>query len=76
MFFEQRFAQFGDYEDAIVQDESWLHHSILTPMMNVGILTPSYVIDEALKYAEKHDTPINSLEGFVRQIVGWREFIR
>ena len=75
-FFTVRFAQFGVYEDALVQGELLLHHSMLTPMLNIGLLTPEYVIQEALQYAAKHNVPINSLEGFVRQIVGWREFIR
>ncbi|NND93713.1 MAG: cryptochrome/photolyase family protein, partial [Flavobacteriales bacterium] len=75
-FFEERFQEFGDYEDAIVKDELILNHSVLTPMMNVGLLTPSYVLQEALDFAKENDVPINSLEGFVRQIMGWREFIR
>jgi deoxyribodipyrimidine photolyase-related protein len=45
-------------------------------MLNVGLLTPQYIIDEALLYASNHEIPLNSLEGFMRQIVGWREFIR
>ena len=75
-FFEFRFHQFGDYEDAIVVNESILHHSVLTPMLNVGLITPIEVVDRALTYAEENRVPINSLEGFVRQIIGWREFIR
>jgi deoxyribodipyrimidine photolyase-related protein len=75
-FFATRFAEFGAYEDAIVTKEIFLHHGVLTPMLNVGLLTPQYVIDEALDYAKEHDIPINSLEGFIRQILGWREFIR
>ena len=75
-FFKTRFEEFGEYEDAIVANEITLHHSILTPMMNVGLLTPAYILEEALAYAEKNGTPINSLEGFIRQILGWREFIR
>jgi deoxyribodipyrimidine photolyase-related protein len=75
-FLEQRFSEFGAYEDAIVAKENFLHHSVLTPMLNVGLLTPEYIIDEAVSYAEKYNIPINSLEGFVRQIIGWREFIR
>lgn len=53
-----------------------MHHSVLTPMLNVGLLTPQFVIDEALAFASQHEIPINSLEGFIRQIIGWREFIR
>jgi deoxyribodipyrimidine photolyase-related protein len=75
-FFKTRFAEFGPFEDAIVSHETFLHHSVLSPMLNVGLLTPDYVIDEAIDFASHHDIPLNSLEGFVRQIVGWREFIR
>lgn len=75
-FLNQRFALFGDYEDAIVAGEHWLWHSVLTPMINTGMLTPKMVLDRTLRYAEKHDVPLNALEGFVRQIIGWREFMR
>jgi len=75
-FLKHRFENFGTYEDAIVEGESWLWHSVLTPMLNIGLLTPAQVIKAALKHAEKNQTPINSLEGFVRQVIGWREFIR
>jgi deoxyribodipyrimidine photolyase-related protein len=75
-FFKERFSEFGAYEDAIVAKEKFLHHSVLTPMLNVGLITPQYIVDEAILYAEKHAVPLNSLEGFIRQIVGWREFIR
>jgi deoxyribodipyrimidine photolyase-related protein len=71
-----RFAEFGPFEDAIVSSEHVLHHSLLTPMLNVGLLTPGEIMDEAIQFAHKHDVPLNSLEGFVRQIIGWREFIR
>jgi deoxyribodipyrimidine photolyase-related protein len=75
-FFNERFAEFGAYEDAIVAKEVVLHHSVLTPMLNVGLLTPQYIIDATVKYAGENDIPINSTEGFIRQIIGWREFIR
>jgi deoxyribodipyrimidine photolyase-related protein len=75
-FLKNRFEKFGVYEDAIVKQESILHHSVLTPMLNTGLLTPQQIIDAVLKHAKKYDTPINSLEGFVRQVIGWREFIR
>jgi deoxyribodipyrimidine photolyase-related protein len=75
-FLQQRFAEFGPYEDAIVSKEHWLNHSVLTPMLNVGLLTPDYVVNTALAHAERYATPLASLEGFVRQILGWREFIR
>ncbi|MEL6558962.1 MAG: cryptochrome/photolyase family protein [Bacteroidota bacterium] len=75
-FFEFRFHGFGDYEDAIVDKEPFLNHSILTPMLNVGLLQPMNIIRASIAFAEQNDVPINSLEGFVRQIMGWREFIR
>ena len=75
-FFEQRFMEFGVYEDAIVVENSILNHSVLTPMLNVGLITPKEIVDACLVYAKENNVPINSTEGFVRQIIGWREFIR
>lgn len=75
-FFTKRFAEFGPYEDAIVAEESVLHHSLLSPQLNIVLLLPMQVIQAALKYAGQHAVPLNSLEGFIRQILGWREFVR
>jgi deoxyribodipyrimidine photolyase-related protein len=75
-FLKERFNKFGDYEDAIVRDNLTLNHSILSPLMNVGFISPKKVITESIEYAEKNEIPINSSEGFIRQIMGWREFIR
>ncbi len=75
-FLRDRFEHFGAYEDAIAPTHALLFHSALSPLMNIGLLTPQHVLDEALRYAKTYDVPINSLEGFVRQILGWREFIR
>lgn len=75
-FFDHRFMEFGIYEDAIVAENSILNHSVLTPMLNVGLITPKEIIESCLTYAEQNNVPINSTEGFVRQIMGWREFIR
>ncbi|HEY1047185.1 MAG TPA: cryptochrome/photolyase family protein [Bacteroidia bacterium] len=75
-FLETRFVEFGDYEDAIVSKAMVLNHSLLTPMLNVGLLTPQYIIDQTLAYSLEYPVPLNSLEGFIRQILGWREFIR
>jgi deoxyribodipyrimidine photolyase-related protein len=74
-FLQQRFACFGIYEDAMVSSQSFLYHSVLTPMLNVGLLNPQQVIDKALEMASEQDIPLNSLEGFIRQVMGWREFI-
>jgi deoxyribodipyrimidine photolyase-related protein len=75
-FLTHRFEKFGTYEDAIVEGESWLWHSMLTPALNVGLLTPDQVVKAAIDHFEQHDVPLNSVEGFIRQIIGWREFMR
>ena len=78
-FLEHRFEKFGMYEDALVPDESWLYHSILTPMLNIGLISPHEVIEKTLNFIEKKskgNISIASLEGFLRQIIGWREFMR
>ena len=75
-FLAERFEKFGVYEDAIVEKESVLYHSVLSPMLNIGLLTPQQIIDETIRVSATKNIPLNSLEGFIRQIVGWREFIR
>jgi deoxyribodipyrimidine photolyase-related protein len=72
----ERFEKFGIYEDAIVQKESVLYHSVVSPMLNIGLLTPQQIVDAAIRVGADQNIPLNSLEGFIRQIVGWREFIR
>lgn len=74
-FLNTRFSEFGIYEDAMVLGESILHHSVLSPLINIGLLTPQQVLEETLHHAKRAAIPINSLEGFIRQIIGWREFI-
>ncbi|MDC8006179.1 cryptochrome/photolyase family protein [Aureisphaera galaxeae] len=75
-FLQFRFHDFGVYEDAIVASESILNHSLLSPLINVGLLHPMWVIERTVLFAEENKIPINSTEGLVRQIIGWREFIR
>lgn len=75
-FIENRLNEFGEYEDAILGDQHFLHHSVLTPMLNIGLLQPLQIVEAAIGYSRSHPVPINSLEGFMRQIIGWREFIR
>ncbi len=74
-FLEHRFANFGPYEDAIHSEYTFMYHAVLSPMLNVGLLTPKQIIDAALKYADQHGIDLPSLEGFIRQILGWREFM-
>lgn len=75
-FLENRLPDFGIYEDAMVSEEHFLHHSVLTPMLNTGLLEPQEVVARTLRAAGSGRIPLNSLEGFIRQVVGWREFIR
>ncbi|MBX7181792.1 MAG: cryptochrome/photolyase family protein [Bacteroidia bacterium] len=75
-FLNTRFHHFGPYEDAIVQHQVILHHSVLSPLLNSGLLSPAFVLDQTISYAQSNQIPIASLEGFVRQVLGWREFIR
>ena len=75
-FLGERFHLFGDYEDALSTKHRHLFHSVLTPALNIGLITPQEVVDQTLQYGVAHKVPLNSLEGFIRQIIGWREFIR
>jgi deoxyribodipyrimidine photolyase-related protein len=76
-FLQQRFSGFGAYEDAISTSHAILHHAAITPMLNIGLLEPGEVVARALSHAARSgDVPLNSLEGFIRQVIGWREFMR
>ena len=75
-FLEERFKEFGPYEDSIVDNEIFLNHSLLSPLLNSGLLDINFVLDKTIVFYNKNDIPLNSCEGFIRQIIGWREFIR
>lgn len=75
-FLESRLELFGPYQDAIVDRELLLMHSLLSPLLNVGLLTPSYVVKKTVEYSRHKEVPLASLEGFLRQVMGWREFVR
>ena len=75
-FFKNKFSNFGNYEDAIRSENNFLFHSAISPILNMGLLTPDEVIKKAFEFSKLKSIPINSLEGFIRQIIGWREFIR
>ncbi len=75
-FLNERLALFGDYQDSISGEGPLLFHSLISPLLNIGLLTPGMVISRTLEFAEGHDIPIKSLEGFIRQIIGWREYVR
>lgn len=75
-FVYERLAKFGDYQDAMVQDEPWMFHSHLSFYLNCGLLEPMEVVQKAEKAYRDGDAPLNAVEGFVRQIIGWREYVR
>jgi len=75
-FLENKLRFFGDYEDAMLTQEPILFHSVLSPLLNSGLITPEEVIKETLDYGKHHRIPLNALEGFIRQVIGWREYIR
>jgi len=67
---------FGDYQDAMKAGEDYLYHSLISPYLNVGLLTPREVCARAATAYASGSAPINAVEGFIRQILGWREFVR
>ncbi len=73
-FIAERLTDFGPFEDAIDNESVRLWHSTLSPLLNIGLLTPSAVISAVLRHTENIHLP--SVEGLIRQIIGWREFIR
>jgi deoxyribodipyrimidine photolyase-related protein len=76
-FVEHHLESFGDYQDAITNRAPFLYHSIISPAINAGLLTPEEVIGKVLAAREKNPKiPLSSVEGFVRQVMGWREFVR
>ncbi len=74
-FIETRLVNFGAYEDAIKVGEPFLFHSVLSPYLNNGLLLPQELCEIAIAAYEQKLAPLNSVEGFVRQILGWREYI-
>ena len=74
-FIEHHLAWFGPYEDAIAEDNWALHHSLLSPYLNNGLLHASEVVNAVLEAFASRNLPIESVEAFVRQVIGWREYI-
>lgn len=75
-FISHRLADFGDYQDAMWTDQAWLYHSRLSAVMNVKLLHPLKVIQAAEKAWRSGHAPLAAVEGFIRQILGWREYVR
>ena len=74
-FVAERLEHFGPYEDVLAQDQPVLYHSILSPLLNLGLLHPRECVERVVAAYAAGRAPIHSVEGFVRQVIGWREFI-
>ena len=75
-FIKEKSNLFGDYEDAVDQKDNILFHSALSPYINLGLITPEFIVQKVLDFHHKHKIRLNSLEGYIRQVIGWREFMR
>jgi len=75
-FVDQRLPSFGTYQDAMRAGNPFLFHSLLSPYINLGLLTPTEVCEAALTTYRDDQAPLNAVEGFLRQILGWREYVR
>jgi deoxyribodipyrimidine photolyase-related protein len=75
-FLEWKLTSFGQYQDAIDPDEPFLYHSLMSVAVNMGWILPHEIVDMTLEHARANNSPLNSVEGFLRQVIGWREFVR
>ena len=75
-FIENALPQFGDYQDAMLRESRYLYHSVLSQYLHVGLLDPIAVCQRAEAAYQDGHAPLNAVEGFIRQIIGWREFVR
>ena len=75
-FIHQRLSHFGDYQDAMIQGEPWMYHSHISFYLNCGLLLPLECAQAAETAYYQGKAPLNAVEGFIRQIIGWREYIR
>lgn len=76
LFIEQRLCHFGDYQDAMIEGEPWMYHSHISFYLNCGLLLPIECVRAAEEAYKQGKVKLNAAEGFIRQIIGWREYIR
>lgn len=75
-FITERLVHFGDYQDAMIEGEPWMYHSHIGFYLNCGLLTPLECAERAEQAYRTDGAPLNAVEGFIRQIIGWREYVR
>jgi deoxyribodipyrimidine photolyase-related protein len=75
-FLHHRLPTFGLYQDAMLKDQPWMSHSLISSSINLGLLSPQEVIDAAVRMFKEDRVPLEAAEGFIRQILGWREYVR
>jgi deoxyribodipyrimidine photolyase-related protein len=75
-FAKHLLPEFGDFQDAMLQDDRFLHHSILSPYLNIGLLSPLEICNRVVEEWQAGNVPINAAEGYIRQVIGWREYMR
>ncbi|MFM7405474.1 MAG: cryptochrome/photolyase family protein [Cuspidothrix sp.] len=74
-FIQHRLSDFGTYQDAMITGEETMWHALISPYLNIGLLQPLEVIQAAEIAYKQHQLPLNSVEGFIRQVLGWREYM-
>jgi deoxyribodipyrimidine photolyase-related protein len=75
-FVRELLPGFGDYQDAMLSDDRFLHHSVLSPYLNIGLLSPVDICESVIEEWKEGRVPLNAAEGYVRQVIGWREYMR
>jgi len=75
-FLKEALPRFGDYQDAMLRGEKFLYHAVISMYLNAGLLSPLDVCRKAEAAYQSGDAPLNAVEGFIRQIIGWREYVR
>jgi len=76
LFIQERLSQFGDFQDAMIENEPWMYHSHISFYLNIGLLDPVDCLKRVEKAYNAGCVSINAAEGFIRQILGWREYVR
>lgn len=74
LFIREKLSNYGKYQDAIHDTDVFVFHSTISPSLNIGIISPRYILNEILKHQHKYAK--NNIEGFIRQLIGWREYMR